>query len=253
MSDQTENSSTHFSDIESLQLAVEGLLGHHFINRSLLLRSLTHSSFSNERGIHSDVTEDNERLEFLGDAVIGLIVAEALMDRYPQASEGKLSRWRSNLVSRRTLAEIALQLDLGTFLRLGRGEKQTGGADKTSILAGAFEAVVGALYLDGSLEAARVFLNKIFAPYVEAFTDEIRAVSLFLDRKTALQEKTQSLYRQTPTYRLVHTWGLEHEKSFRVEILLGESVVADGEGRSKKDAEQEAAKNALGRLGLGDG
>ena len=244
---------THFSDVESLQVAVEGLLGHGFGNRSLLLRSLTHSSYSNERSSPSEVIEDNERLEFLGDAVIGLIVAELLMERYPQASEGKLSRWRSNLVSRKTLAEIALHWGLGNYLRLGRGEKQTGGADKTSILAGVFEAVVGALYLDGGLEVARTFLIKIFAPYVEAFTDETKAISRFLDRKTALQEKTQSLYRQTPTYRLVDTWGLEHEKSFRVEILLGESIVADGEGRSKKDAEQEAAKNALGRLGLGDG
>lgn len=242
--------SAHFSDLESLRLAVQDLIGHQFEDPVLLLRSLTHSSYSNEKAVVSTGVEDNERLEFLGDAVIGLVVAEALMARYPTASEGKLSRWRSNLVSRRTLAELALKLDLGQFLRLGRGERQTGGAEKTSILAGGFEAVVGAMYLDGGITVARRFLVQIFEPLVEGFADENQAGSRYLDKKTALQEKTQSLYRLTPTYRLVESWGLEHEKNFRVEILLGDSVVADGQGRSKKEAEQEAARNAIEKLGI---
>ncbi len=243
---------THFADTEALRLAVEGLVGHSFRDPKILLRSLTHSSYSNEKAATNPGLEDNERLEFLGDAVIGLVVAEALMDRYPSASEGKLSRWRSNLVSRRTLAELAAELNLGDFLRLGRGEKQTGGAEKTSILAGGFESVVGAVYVDGGLQIVRAFLLQVFRPLIEAFADENMTGSRYLDKKTALQEKSQSLYRLTPTYRLVDTWGLEHEKSFKVEILLGDSVVADGQGRSKKEAEQEAAKNALGRLGIGE-
>ena len=242
--------SVHFSDLESLRIAVQSLVGHEFRDPALLLRSLTHSSYSNEKAILSTGVEDNERLEFLGDAVIGLVVAESLMARYPSASEGKLSRWRSNLVSRRTLAELATKLDLGSYLRLGRGEKQTGGAEKTSILAGGFEAVVGAMYLDGGIHCARQFLAQIFEPLVEGFADENNPGSRYLDKKTALQEKTQSVYRLTPTYRLVDSWGLEHEKNFRVEILLGDSVVADGQGRSKKEAEQEAAKNAIEKLGI---
>jgi len=243
---------TPFADSDSLRMAVEGLVGHTFADRNLLFRALTHSSYSNERAAISGAPDDNERLEFLGDAVIGLVVAEALMARYPSATEGKLSRWRSNLVSRRTLAELALKLNLGNYLRLGRGEKQTGGAEKTSILAGGFEAIVGAVYLDGGLEPIRKFLVELFTELFENFSEESGTHARYLDKKTALQEKTQSLYRKTPTYRLVNTWGLEHEKNFKVEILLGENVVADGEGRSKKEAEQEAARNALSKLGLGE-
>ncbi len=246
------SSNTPFADSDSLRLAVEALLGHQFADTNLLFRALTHSSYSNERAAVSGAPDDNERLEFLGDAVIGLIVAEALMARYPSATEGKLSRWRSNLVSRRTLADLAGKLALGDYLRLGRGEKQTGGAEKTSILAGGFEAVVGAVYLDGGLEPVRRFLMGLFGELFETFGEESGTHGRYLDKKTALQEKTQSLYRLTPTYRLVSTWGLEHEKNFQVEILLGENVVANGQGRSKKEAEQEAAKNALGRLGLGE-
>jgi len=246
------SSHTPFADSDSLRIAVEQLVGHSFINRDVLFRALTHSSYSNERAAVSGVADDNERLEFLGDAVIGLVVAEALMERYPNATEGKLSRWRSNLVSRRTLAELAVGLEMGQYLRLGRGEKQTGGHEKTSILAGGFEAIVGAVYLDGGLDVVRKFLVGVFDELLSRFSEESGTHSRYLDKKTALQEKTQSLYRMTPTYRLVNTWGLEHEKNFQVEILLGDAVVANGAGRSKKEAEQEAAKNALGRLGLGE-
>lgn len=228
-------------------------MGYEFRQPGLLLQSLTHSSFSNERsvgGTACDLPKDNERLEFLGDAVIGLIVAEILMGRFPDACEGKLSRWRSSLVSRKTLAEISATINLGDYLLLGRGERRTGGAEKRSILAGGLEAVVGALYLDGGVGAASDFLERLYAPWLGSLGDGENAIFKTLDKKTHLQEKTQSVYKTTPIYRLVEVWGLEHEKNFRVEILIGEKVVAHGDGRSKKEAEQNAASVALLALGI---
>lgn len=235
-----------------LEETVERLVGHAFRDRALLLQSLTHSSYSNENATSAAhaFPQDNERLEFLGDAVIGLVVAQILMDRFPDACEGKLSRWRSSLVSRKTLAEIAIELNLGDYLRLGRGERRTGGAEKRSILAAGLEAVVGALYLDGGLERASAFLSRIYAPWFGSLGNGDESVFKMLDKKTHLQEKTQSQYKTTPVYRLVDVWGLEHEKHFRVEILIGERVVARGDGRSKKEAEQNAASLALETLGF---
>jgi len=209
------------------------------------MQSLTHSSYSNEKAVQEPGPPplDNERFEYLGDAVIGLVVAELLMARFPDACEGKLSRWRSLLVSRKTLAEVALDQDLGSFLLLGRGERRTGGAEKRSILAGCFEALVGALYLDAGMGKATQFLADVLHPWLEDIDDD--SLVTMLDKKTHLQEKTQSVFRTTPVYRLKDVWGPEHAKVFRVEILIDERVVATGEGRSKKDAEQAAAHNAL--------
>lgn len=194
---------------------------------------------------------DNERLEFLGDAVIGLAVARQLMELFPEASEGKLSRWRSSLVSRKTLAEIAIELRLGDYLMLGRGERRTGGAEKRSILAAALEALVGAVYLDGGIDAAAGFLNRIYRNWFDSLLSGDDHSLRMLDRKTSLQEKTQQLYRTTPEYRLVGSWGAEHEKHFRVEILIAGQVVATGDGRSKKEAEQQAASAALSAMEIG--
>lgn len=227
-------------------------LSHQFKDVELLLQALTHSSFFNERNARkSEVRADNERLEFLGDAVIGLVIAQSLMERFPKASEGKLSRWRSSLVSRKTLAEIALTLGMNDWILLGRGERQTGGAVKVSILAGVFEAVIGALYLDAGLVRATDFLRQAYDPWLVALTElkESEARKLF-DMKTHLQEKTQELYRSVPTYQLVQSWGPEHEKTFKVEIQIVGKSVAFGEGKSKKEAEQKAAQTALEVLGF---
>lgn len=229
---------------------METLLAHQFRNRSVLVQALTHSSYSNELMNLSgtpEVLPDNERLEFLGDAVIGLVVANQLMNRFPQACEGMLSRWRSSLVSRKTLAEIAATLGLGDHLLLGRGERRTGGAEKRSILAAALEALVGALYLDGGLSGAERFLAAVYAPLFEQLASGDPPPS---DNKTFLQERTQSRFKTTPVYRLVDAWGPEHQKTFRVEIVIDGKVVATGEGRSKKEAEQRAACLALESLGF---
>lgn len=235
---------------------METLVAYSFSSKELLALALTHSSYSNEQAVTGpraaapDAPADNERLEFLGDAVIGLVVAQLLMDRFPQACEGKLSRWRSNLVSRKTLAEIAADLDIGGCLLLGRGEKRTGGAEKRSILAAGLEAIVGALYLDGGMPPVWAFLSKIYATWLESLGDGDDTMLRMLDKKTHLQEKTQSLYKTTPVYRLVEVWGLEHEKNFKVEILIADKVIATGSGRSKKEAEQAAAHQALETLGF---
>lgn len=227
-------------------------LGHSFKDEELLLQALTHSSFFNEKiGQRTQVGSDNERLEFLGDAVIGLVIAQCLMQRFPSASEGKLSRWRSSLVSRKTLAEIALSHGMNDWILLGRGERRAGGAVKVSILAGVFEAVVGALYLDAGLNKTSEFLKDSYLPWLTALTElkESEARKLF-DMKTHLQEKTQEIYRTVPTYKLIDTWGPEHEKTFKVEIEIVGKSVAHGEGRSKKEAEQRAAQLALEILGF---
>jgi ribonuclease III len=234
-----------------LQLS-QSQLSHQFQKPELLLQALTHSSFFNERQTKKEeFRADNERLEFLGDAVIGLVIAQSLMEQFPKASEGKLSRWRSSLVSRKTLAEIALSLGMNDWLLLGRGERQTGGAVKVSILAGVFEAVVGAFYLDAGLEKIGHFLKQAYQPWLIALTElkDSEARKLF-DMKTHLQEKTQEIYRSVPAYQLVESWGPEHEKTFKVEIQIVGKHVAFGEGRSKKEAEQKAAQLALEILGF---
>lgn len=254
--DSLEISKAQNELLADLRVAVLNLsqskLGHQFNQSELLLQALTHSSFFNERNLRkNEVRADNERLEFLGDAVIGLAVAQSLMKRFPKASEGKLSRWRSSLVSRKTLAEIALNLGMNDWILLGRGERQTGGAVKVSILAGLFEAVVGALYLDAGLDKATLFLHEAYEPWLIALTElkESEARKLF-DMKTHLQEKTQEMYRTVPSYQLVETWGPEHEKTFKVEIQITGRSVAFGEGKSKKEAEQKAAQAALELLGF---
>jgi len=222
--------------------AVESLLGHRFTQVDLLREALTHSSYSNEKIGPEANGGDNERLEFLGDAVIGLVVGQVLMERYPHANEGWLSKWRSSLVSRKTLAELAAQLRLGDHLLLGRGERRSGGAEKTSILASGYEALVGAMYLDAGLAPCAKFLVQCYEPLICSLTVGGRDG---MDKKTLLQEKTQSMYKCIPEYRVIDSWGREHEKTFRVEIwILGKSI-AIAEGRSKKEAEQAAAHIAI--------
>lgn len=233
--------------------SVESLASYSFRDPATLVEALTHSSYFNETSLSPGAVSpsDNERLEFLGDAVIGLVVARALMERFRSASEGLLSKWRSQLVSRKTLAEIAQRLGLGAYVLLGKGELATGGAEKRSILSAAFEAVVAALYLDGGIEAATQFLERVYQPlFHELQTSASQNRGQLVDSKTLLQERSQAFYRIAPSYRVVEAWGPEHEKFFRVEIAINGKAVADGYGRSKKEAEQNAARVALELLGF---
>jgi ribonuclease-3 len=214
-------------------------LGVELPDAALALSALTHKSYVNEH--RGEVLSDNERLEFLGDAVIDLAVSHRLMERFPEAREGDLSKIRAAVVDEAGLARVARELDLGALLRLGRGEELTGGRHKSSLLADAMEAVIAAMYLMGGLEPVLGFVDRFLG---EAFA---RATAGTLDRdyKTQFQELAQSRLRATPRYRVVAEHGPDHSKTFDVELELRGDVVGRGAGRSKKDAEQAAAKNAL--------
>lgn len=224
-------------------LALEARLGMIFSDRTLPLSALTHKSYVNEH--REEALQDNERLEFLGDAVIDLAVSHRLMERFPAAREGDLSKMRAAVVDEQGLSEMARALGLGALLRLGRGEELTGGRHKASLLADAMEAVVAAVYVEAGLEAVLGLIDRFLG---EAFA---RAAAGTLDRdyKTQLQELAQSRLRATPRYRVVAQRGPDHSKIFEVETDLRGEVVGRGEGRSKKDAEQAAAKLALDALG----
>ncbi len=223
--------------------ALEARLGTTFADRALALAALTHKSYVNEH--REDGLRDNERLEFLGDAVIDLAVSHRLMERFPAAREGDLSKMRAAVVDEQGLSEMARALDLGALLRLGRGEELTGGRQKASLLADAMEAVVAAVYVGAGLGAVLGLIDRFLG---EAFA---RAAAGTLDRdyKTQLQELAQSRLRATPRYRVVAERGPDHSKIFDVETDLRGEVVGRGEGRSKKDAEQAAAKLALEAIG----
>lgn len=213
-------------------------ISYDFRDPVLLERALTHRSFANE----NKIAEHNERMEFLGDAVLSLIISERLMNLRPAAPEGELSRSRAAVVSAPTLAAVARDIGLGDFLRLGRGEDQTGGREKESLLADALEALVASLYLDGGLSAAATFIDR-------HFDGPIRSVrGPGADFKTALQELCQERARVLPEYRVVSQTGPDHEKQFTIELSITGTVYGTGTGRSKKEAEQRAAKEALERL-----
>lgn len=224
-------------DLEQIQKQ----LGYEFRDLSLLEEALIHSSYKNENRLN----KDNERLELIGDAVIGLVVGEELFERHLGATEGQISLGRSHLVSRKKLGELAVENGMGDWVFLGKGEKASGGAQKKNILAGLLEAVIGALYRDGGLEAARSFILRVYKSSFESLSLEREKNQKTLDQKTFLQEMTQARFGTTPVYRLVDMWGLDHEKNFRVEIEIEGKVVAVGEGRSRKEAEQVAALGAL--------
>jgi ribonuclease-3 len=216
-------------------------ISYSFREAGLLERALTHKSFANENRL----SENNERMEFLGDAVLGLVVSEQLMAAWPRASEGDLSRFRAGVVSEQSLSLVARAIDLGAFLRLGRGEEQTGGRNKDSLLANALEALVASLYLDGGIGEATRFVRRHFA---ERFSI-VQAAGGMTDHKTALQELCQERLKVLPEYRITSEEGPDHEKQFTVELTVRGEPVGRGTGRSKKEAEQMAAKEALERLG----
>ena len=219
---------------------LEKLVDHAFADRGLLEKALTHSSHAYEA--RAGAPEDNEQLEFLGDSVIGLIAAEFFFRAFPERSEGELSKLKASASSTLALAQLAKAIKLDKAVLLGRGEEKSGGRKKISILAGAFEALIGALYLDGGFEAAKAFVGGL----LEASLKPIRSGSQTISNaKSALQEICQKAGLAAPLYRLVSEKGPAHRRTFVIEVSLGEKVVSKSKGASKKAAEQAAAEKAL--------
>lgn len=216
-------------------------LGHCFRNGVLLTEALRHSSFVNEQA--DPRLRDNERLEFLGDAVLNLVVGDLLMRAYPDLREGDLSRIRANMVNETQLADIARGLALGRYLQLGKGEMQTGGGDKNSLLANALEALIAAVYLDGGFEAAFAMIENQF----QGLVDGALELNYGQDYKSRLQEAVQGRNREVPRYRVVEETGPDHDKTFGVVVAIGDTEIR-GTGKSKKLAEQDAAREALESL-----
>ncbi len=223
--------------------AVHARLGFRFEDTEVLVRALTHASFANENPVRVDgkPTANNERDEFLGDAVLDLATSHMIMERYPSAPEGELSRLRASLVNERRLADVARGIGIGDFLLLGRGEEMSGGRGKESLLADGLEAVVGAIYQVAGYGAALRFLSAHFAPFLL----ELGAPGFDHDYKTRLQEIAQSKLKATPRYALAREHGPDHDKTFEVNLLIAGQVRGVGTGKSKKEAEQAAAKDAL--------
>lgn len=221
---------------------LEAEIGYEFVDRALLREALTHRSFVNEAGDRKE--KDNERLEFFGDAVLALCVSHELLTAFPDSSEGELTRARSALVDEASLAAIAGEVGLGDYLRLGRGEERSGGRGKRSLLANAFEALVAAVYLDGGIDAAQRLVRERFVPHFR----DLACRTAGRDTKTEFQELAQALCNTTPHYVLTETAGPDHDRSFTVAVLLGDEEYGRGQGRSKKAAEQEAARNGMERL-----
>ena len=215
---------------------LEEKLGYHFHDRRLLEQALCHSSYANER--HMDRLLNNERLEFLGDAVLELATSEYLYLNYPQMPEGEATRTRASIVCEQTLALCARDLGLGAWLRLGKGEELTGGRERDSITSDAMEALLGAIYLDGGFANAKEFVHHFIL-------NDIEHKKLFFDSKTILQEQIQSETEEPLRYELIKEEGPDHNKRFTVHVLLGTEILGTGSGRTKKAAEQEAAYRAI--------
>jgi ribonuclease-3 len=217
---------------------IEKKLEYEFGSKQLLGEALRHSSFVNEQS-DADL-RDNERFEFLGDAVLNLIIGHILIERYPNLKEGDLSRIRANLVNESQLAIIARAIDLGAFIRLGKGEIQTNGREKNSILAGVFEALIAAVYLDGGFKAAFKIIENNFVPYLDSVNSAIDSY----DYKSLLQEWVQEEQGAMPYYKVVREEGPDHDKTFWISVKVFD-VESEGHGKNKKIAEQDAAKKAL--------
>ncbi len=226
--------------------ALEAVLGHSFSDRELLTRALTHRSRAFEAAGGEQTAADNEQLEFLGDSILGFLVSEDLIRRCPGDSEGRLSKLKAHLVSATHLYSVAQRLDLGSHLRLGRGEERSGGRQKAALLADALEAVIAAIYLDGGLEQAREF---VVGQVVGEFDPSDTAGALaIVDHKSALQEMAQALRLPQPRYSVLKESGPEHSKTFTIEVRLGKHLACQAEGSSKKSAGQRAAHRALEQL-----
>jgi len=222
---------------------LEQKLGYRFISQTLVRQALTHPSFENERSGSGDY----QRLEFLGDSVLGLVLTETLYSRFPDCDEGVLSRLRSQIVDQDTLAGVARGIGLGRFILLGRGEEQCSGRDKDSILADVLEALIAAVYLDSGLEAARKLISHLFMDVVDARESDLR----FNDAKSEFQELISARRLPAPQYHLLEESGPPHDRMFRYQVLVGAEIVGEGDGRSKKSAQQAAAAQALKNFMVG--
>jgi ribonuclease III len=235
------------ADLDNLQTS----LGHRFQNRQILLRALTHSSRVHEtQAAPSDPSGDNEQMEFLGDAVLGFLVSESLVRRFPSYPEGRLSKSKAHLVSAAHLYEVARKLELGQYLFLGRGEEMSGGRDKRTLLVDCLEALIAAIYLDRGIDAAREFVNRWIMGDGEpgSQTDSEIAGAPIVDFKSALQELAQARKLPQPRYVILKERGPEHSKMFTIEVRVGREWTAQAEGPSKKIAAQNAAREVLSRL-----
>jgi ribonuclease III len=221
---------------------LEGRINYHFHNLDGLNHALTHRSYVNENPAES--CPDNERLEFLGDAVLELCISDLLMKAFPDFTEGKLSKLRSSVVNEQSLAELACKFAIGDYLMLGRGEELSGGRKKPSLLADTFEAVIAAIYLDGGFSQTMAFIENLFMPIVTAEDKNV----IHTDYKTALQEVSQERFKEIPQYTLKAEYGPDHDKTFEISLSVGGMITAQGMGKSKKEAEQQAAKEAMKAL-----
>lgn len=236
------------TDLPALDLkrlkGFESVLGYIFKNPELLKRALSHKSWVNEMRLGQD--DHNERLEFLGDAVLELIISDLLFTHFPDEREGQMSKIRASLVNETSLATLARQLKLGDFLYLGKGEALCDGREKNSLIADAFEAVIGALYLDSGFGPVYRIVKKIFEPEIERAGRE----DISRDYKTKLQEEIQNRFKTAPEYRISTESGPDHDKTFEVELFIQDKLWSRGLGKSKKQAEQSAAEKALEKLDL---
>jgi ribonuclease-3 len=231
---------------------LEAALGHRFQDRHILERALTHRSHAHEHSAASSAAESilrhNEQLEFLGDAVLGVIVSEQLVRRFPELSEGRLSKLKAHLVSANHLVTASRLLDLGSYLQIGRGEEMTGGRTKRTLLANALEAVIAAIYLDGGMDAARRVVEKWVFATANLAGHAAAEVSPIVDFKGALQELTQLRKLPAPRYLTIREHGPEHAKTFTVEVRIGKQYATRADGLTKKGAAQEAARAIYERL-----
>ncbi|HEX3880869.1 MAG TPA: ribonuclease III [Bryobacteraceae bacterium] len=230
--------------------ALEVKIGYRFEHPELLRRALTHSSLANETRTQDGPLTDNEQFEFLGDAVLGFLISEALVARHPESREGELSKWKSHLVSAAHLYGVARRLDIGAHLELGRSEEMSGGRTKKTLLVDAVEALLAAIYLDGGMEAARGFiaahvLDAQYAGDADSDTDIQPAITNF---KSALQELSREMKLSMPRYVTVRERGPEHSKTFTVEVSVGKEFVSQADGRTKKIAAQRAARNVYSKM-----
>ena len=215
---------------------IEDKLGYKFKNPTLLETALTHSSYANECSL-----ESNERLEFLGDAILGCVVAKVLYETFPDSTEGELSKLRSAIVSRANFARYAQVLKIDKQILLGKGEENTGGRDRNSNLAGTFEAIIGAIYIDGGYSKSFSIISKLVK-------NSLKDEDIFADYKTKLQEVVQKKFHQVPKYKIIKEEGPPHDKKFHVQVKIASDIVGNGMGRNKKEAEQAAAREALNNI-----
>jgi ribonuclease-3 len=223
--------------------SLENLLKYRFKDQHLLLQALTHRSFVNEH--EGEDLRNNESLEFLGDAVLGFVISSRIFQHYPDLTEGELSKIKAYLVSAANLVQLAEQIHLGDFVRLSRGEEKTGGRTKRAIVVDAYEAIIGAIYLDGGVEAASDFVGRQIGGFLESL--DLKQLT-YGDFKSALQEFLHNLGRPEPVYRVVDEIGPDHRKTFVVQVIIHDEVIAESSGRTKKEAQQSAARLALERL-----